>query len=119
MRRHSLGLDWDSTEQDEQEANECIAAIGLRRCQLGYKPTPVELEDVAECLEHFGDKIRLVGAFQDGADFYAEIIGPDNEAISEHLTSYPHAVRGDYDMPGARRARELFARDFPQFCRVS
>jgi hypothetical protein len=66
----------------------------------------------------FGAQLMIIklinGVFQDGADFYREIIGPDDEAISEHIKSYPNIVKNDYDMEGARKAREAFAKEFPQ-----
>ena len=54
FQRYALGFDRTPSKRQEREAAECIAAIGLRKAQLGHKPRPVEPEFVADCAQHFG-----------------------------------------------------------------
>lgn len=49
--------------------------------------------------------------FQDGPDFYLE---ETEEHGAQLLASYPQLVQGDWDMDGARLAREHFALQFPE-----
>ena len=52
--------------------------------------------------------IQLIGAYQDGRDFY-------NEETDQLLVTYPDLVTDDWDTDGAKLARERFAQQFPQF----
>jgi hypothetical protein len=52
--------------------------------------------------------IHLIGAYQDGRDFYRASDGAP-------LATFPTLVHGDGDVEGAGRAREAFARAFPEY----
>jgi hypothetical protein len=54
------------------------------------------------------DNIKLVGVYQDGADFY-------HAGTGDRIVTYLQIVKGDYDMVGSSQARIMFARDFPHF----
>lgn len=47
QRRFAMGLGWGTgnrdTAKNRRESEECIAAIGLRKLQLGQRPLPVEV----------------------------------------------------------------------------
>lgn len=60
------------------------------------------------------NEIRLIGAYQDGKDFYKDQ-GDYDVDESGLIASYPGIVKHDYDMDGAYEARLMFVRDHPEY----
>ena len=56
--------------------------------------------------------IKLKGAHQDCGVFYKDHYDDINDCV---IIDYSHLVVNDYDLSGSIKARELFAKNFPQY----
>lgn len=102
---HTLGELSSSASELSSSASE----LGEFSAEIGQMRARRALVDAAR-------SIVLIGAYQDGGDFYAErdvdLVSEDN-ADSFLIDSYG-CVSGDHDDEGVREARRLFAVDHPE-----
>lgn len=62
-------------------------------------------------------EIELKGIVQDGPDFYLDPDDNPHIPLDElpRIASYPELVKSDRDLEGALKARERFAKEYPQY----
>lgn len=60
--------------------------------------------------------ITLKNCIQDGAQFYRDSEDYDADSL---IASYPEMVAHDFDLDGAVKARERFAKEFPAYVEVA
>ena len=88
---------------------------------LILSPMPAPRGDTMGGETRMTEHIVLRHAIQDGGVFYREQAS-DGSCLEEKIAAidcvianYSAMVRGDHDMAGAKRARERFAKEHPEF----